>query len=127
MKLRSTFLLALVAVAALSGCMDKSPPDAPQYTGDLRDKFAGAIRDGDVAAVSDMLSSQPLLLNAAIPTANNKTPLHIAAGAGNASMITLLLEQGADPYFQDDEGQFPQDVAIALGASQEVVDLLQHP
>jgi ankyrin repeat protein len=39
------------------------------------------------------------------------TPLHQAASRGVASIVSVLLEHGADPGAKDDNGQTPHDVA----------------
>lgn len=122
---RTLYAIALVVLsAALAGCMNKTLPPQPESTGDLRDDFAKAISQGDEAAVTELLGTQPLLLNEPHPT-GNQYPLHVAATAGNASMVKLLLEQGANPNVQNDEGEFPVDRARMAGAGQDVIDLLQ--
>jgi ankyrin repeat protein len=45
------------------------------------------------------------------------TPLHFAAGMGNARMVKLLIEEGADPYFKNKEGQTALDYANKLRES----------
>jgi len=123
MYLRRT--LFVVVLGLLAGCNDKSLPPEPETVGDLRDVFARAITAGDQAEVQELLATQPLLLNEPLATRNNLTPLHFAAAANQESIIRYLLEQGADPYAQDDEGQYPSDLAVMSGASESVVALLR--
>lgn len=124
---KTTRMFACLIVVMLSGCMDKTIPLEPDSSGDLRDDFAKVITDGNEAAVKEMLGAQPLLLNEPLPGRENKTPLHFAAMTGNEAVVRFLVEQGADPYALDDEGQYPQELAAQAGAGQAVLDLLQHP
>lgn len=120
-------LFVFLMMAMVAGCMDKSIPLEPDASGDLLSDFALKITNEDEAAVKEMLSAEPLLLNTPHPGRENKTPLHFAAMTGNEAIVRFLLEQGADPYAVDDEGQYPQELAKQAGANQTVVDLLQHP
>lgn len=120
----TVFLCALLVVMTLAGCGSKAVPQA-EYVDDMRDAIAIAIDDGDEAQVKKLLEAQPLLLNAPIPNLNSATPLHCAARAGNASIVKYLLEQGANPNVVDDDGNSPYDAALAAGAGQDVIDLLQ--
>ncbi len=120
-------LFACLIVVMLAGCMDKTIPLELDSSGDLRDDFAKVITDGNEAAVKEMLAAEPLLLNEPLPGRENKAPLHFAAMTGNEAVVRFLVEQGADPYAVDDEGQYPQELAVQAGADQTVVDLLQHP
>lgn len=110
--------------ALAAGCGDKSLPPAPEGGGDLRDDIAKAILAGDIGQVTELLNTQPLLLNEPHPQ-SGQTPIHVAATTGNSAMINLLLDQGADTSMRDDEGQSPADIAAAAGASEEVVARMQ--
>jgi uncharacterized protein len=43
-----------------------------------------------------------------------RTPLHLAAGLDDQSMITLLLKHGADPSLQDESGRLPLHIAAEI-------------
>ncbi len=43
-----------------------------------------------------------------------RTPLHLAAGLDDLSMITLLLKHGADPSLQDESGRLPLHIAAEI-------------
>ena len=44
-----------------------------------------------------------------------RTPLHLAAGGGQAELVALLLEHGADPQAKDRNGWTPARWAAAFG------------
>jgi hypothetical protein len=121
---KTTHLFMFLIVFMLTGCMDRSIPMSADTGRDLRDDFALKITNEDDAGVKSLLATEPLLLNEPHPGRENKTPLHFAAMTGNESIIRFLLEQGADPYAVDDEGQYAQDLALRAGASQTVMNLL---
>lgn len=122
---KTAFLFTFLVAAMLAGCMNKSIPQEPEANGDLMDNFALKITDEDAAAVKELLTTEPLLLNEPHPGRENKTPLHFAAMTGNEEIVRFLLDQGADPYAVDDEGQYPNDLALQAGANQSVLDLLK--
>lgn len=52
------------------------------------------------------------------------TPLHIAVEKGQVSMVQTLLQYGADINIQNNNGQTPSDLAMALG-DQDCLDVLE--
>ncbi len=52
-------------------------------------------------------------------------PLHVAAASGNAAMVKLLLDKGAIPAVQNDEGEYPLDKARLAGLDEDILALLQ--
>lgn len=121
-----SIVFGVVVAFGLSGCMDRSLPESPAEMKDIRDDFVKAITDGDEAKIEELLAHEPLLLNEPHPT-GLQYPLHVAAALNNESMIKYLLEKGADPFVQNDEGEFPADVARRAEVSPEVVALLETP
>jgi hypothetical protein len=117
-------MYVLAVTALLAGCMDKSLPPPPEGVGDLRDDFARAITAGDEAKVNELLNTEPLLLNEPHPV-GTQYPLHVAAASGNAAMVKLLLDKGAIPSVQNDEGEYPADKGRFAGLDEATLALLQ--
>ena len=47
--------------------------------------------------------------------ANGRTPLHSAVSRGDVEIVTILLENGADPYIENDLGMNAFDVCNKAG------------
>ncbi|MCC6695719.1 MAG: ankyrin repeat domain-containing protein [Candidatus Hydrogenedentes bacterium] len=80
------------------------------------------IKNGDTEALGLLLDQTPDFVN--LPGSSNNTPLHSAAGYGNADVVKMLLERGADPTATNDFGQTPLDIA-KLGKKSDIVKLLE--
>jgi ankyrin repeat protein len=57
-----------------------------------------------------------------------RTPLQLAAGAGNAPLVKVLLDAGADPSFRDPKGLTAREIALESKDNRwrEVVQLLDE-
>lgn len=123
-SLSAGFVLMFVS-AALMGCSteDEMPDPLASGTADARQVFARAISSGDEGLVAEMLAAEPALAVSANPL-NNVPPLLVAAAHGNANIVRMLLDKGADINAMNDEGERAVDVARAQGAGQEVLSLL---
>ena len=64
-------------------------------------KIIEAAKAGDTPLIRSLLDEEPGLLDAR-EKPSMQTPLHIAAGAGNAPLVELLLAYGADPNALDE-------------------------
>ncbi|MFF9118746.1 ankyrin repeat domain-containing protein [Streptomyces massasporeus] len=74
-------------------------------------RLFAAVQAGDTAR------ARTALAEGALPTARDVhawTPLHWVAGRGEAELLGLLLDHGADPRAEAD-GRTPYDVALAAG------------
>lgn len=124
MVTRSWFGILFALVVVASGCTKASLPDDSNLTRDLRDDFSDAILAGDAGEVARLLEQQPLLANEPNPN-TAQSPIHVAARTGNAEIIKLLIDHGADPYLLNEEGESAYDLATQSGASDDALALLQ--
>jgi ankyrin repeat protein len=81
-----------------------------------------AARDGDLAAVRELLEEDPALVGAA--DEHRKTPLHFAAEHDHADIAELLLESGADLEARTSWGATPLEWAGVLGSRKAAEVLL---
>lgn len=81
-----------------------------------------ATANGDVARIEELLAADPSLLMAR--GLFGMTPLHSAAAAGQDKAVTLLLEKGADPTLEDENGNTPMGAAMSEG-HKETAQLLK--
>lgn len=83
-----------------------------------------AIRRGDETEVLRHLAEDPEVVHATDD--RNRSPLHVAAGAGQAGIVGLLLDRGADPNLQDHDGHSPLHWAGMYGRDAALQVLLDH-
>ncbi|KAK4316319.1 hypothetical protein Pmani_012503 [Petrolisthes manimaculis] len=74
-----------------------------------RSAFHLAAEGGHVGVLRELKHRRPQDLQ--LPTADYKTPLHLAADNGNLTAVKWLLEEGADPEAKDAMGLTPLDCA----------------
>ncbi|MBB6429070.1 glyoxalase superfamily protein [Algisphaera agarilytica] len=85
--------------------------------------FVAAIQRGDVAAVAEALDKEPGLIRARL-NAHNRSALHQAAWQGQAEVVRLLLERGAEVNARDrGDHAYPIHFAAELGLI-EIVKML---
>ena len=83
------------------------------------DRFLGvsglqiASRHGLTAIVEDFLSTDPGIIS--IPDRKGRTALHEAAQAGWDDIVSMLIENGADPSLKDDKEKTPFFYAAECG------------
>ncbi len=126
MRVHLTLITLFCTLALLSGCGGKSIPEDPGIPEgtDLRDNFNQAILDENEKAVTELLAAQPLLATAPHPL-SGQWPIHTAVRVNNEAIVKLLLDNGADPFVLNDEGETAEDVARNAGSGEAVLALLQ--
>lgn len=92
----------------------------PAYSEDIHD----AVRAGDIIAVAEILDADPLEINSLDET--GRTPLALAAAAGQRDIVDLLLERGALVNVANDRGAATLHYAASRGDSQIVRVLIEQ-
>ncbi|KAH9620186.1 hypothetical protein KSS87_019005, partial [Heliosperma pusillum] len=72
----------------------KKTRESEKMKSSKEDDIHGAARNGDVNLVELIISSNPLALNSR--DRHSRTPLHLAAWAGHANVVTALCKHKAD-------------------------------
>jgi ankyrin repeat protein len=88
------------------------------------ERILAAAKDGDAAAVRELLARDPGLVGAV--DVHRKTPLHLAAEHDHAEVAELLLEAGADVEAWTNWGATPLEWAGVLGSRRAGDILLAH-
>jgi hypothetical protein len=101
--------------AGSSAKIDRSSPPESQVL--------QAAQNGDVKSLKALIGSNPELVNAREP-GSQKTPLHLAGESDGVDAVKFLLEKGANPLAEDDQGRPPAQCAEEARASQPVTTLL---
>ena len=89
------------------------------------EEIHAAVRNGDVAALRELLDAHPELLNANTHNRFGSTALHFAAYFKQQAIVEELLKRGADVNAVNNEGTTPLHDAIASGHEGIVRLLLQ--
>ena len=83
-----------------------------------------ASRHGLAAVVEDFLSTDPNIIS--FSDRNGRTALHEAAQAGWEDIVSMLIENGADPSMMDDEDKTPFFYAAECGHAGVISILERH-
>ena len=88
------------------------------------ERILAAARDGDAAAVRELLAADPSLVGAV--DVHRKTPLHLAAEHDRPEVAELLLDSGAELEAWTSWGATPLEWAGVLGSRRAGDVLLAH-
>ncbi|MGJ8694692.1 MAG: ankyrin repeat domain-containing protein [Verrucomicrobiaceae bacterium] len=77
---------------------------------------------GDVVRVRELLEADPELISAR--NAKDLTPLHVAASRGQAEVVQVLLDYGADVHGPTEKGEWTPIVYAAYRGHLEAVEIL---
>jgi ankyrin repeat protein len=77
-------------------------------------RLAALVEAGDAETVRTAVTDAPHLLGGTVERDGDDgwTPLHLAAAAGRAEVVRLLVEAGADPSARTEHGRTPLHVAL---------------
>jgi len=108
-------LMCVGASAAFFGCNSKTVEVGKMNAADLpsEDQGLALAASGDLAKVKSLVESNPGVLTARGD--KNRTMLHAAASNNQASVVSYLLQKGADPTLSDENGETPADAARQEG------------
>jgi len=112
--------VAMVFMAGVfSGCWQSSTVTTSSLSEeDLADlpieqQVIVAASKGDLDSLKALVESDPELVY--VLGEENRTPLHYAAAYGHNDIVEYLLDNGADPLFEDTDGVCPQSTATQRG------------
>ena len=88
------------------------------------ERILAAAKDGDAAAVRELLAGNPSLV--AVVDVHRKTPLHLAAEHDHPEVAELLLDAGAELEAWTSWGATPLEWAGVLGSRRAGDVLLAH-
>ena len=114
-------LLTLFSTLLVFGCSQKGAPIEGVGGADIsqlpaRDQIIQYAARGDIAAMENILVTDPKALNSRSGP-RRWTPLHMAAANGQKKAVQFLLEKGANPRIQDEDGYTAADIAGQEGHS----------
>jgi len=116
--LRTTRVAAwttILALALLCGCSGEQTPE---------NRFLAAVTRADIDATAAMLHEGHLDVNHKT-SLTGTSALETASGMGNASLVKLLLESGADPNIVNSKGMSPLQMAAYSGHLEIAATLIQ--
>lgn len=87
------------------------------------DFLCAAAVEGNLSEVKNALAADPSLIN--VRGDRGRTPLHFAAGGGHKEVVKYLLEQGADPLAEDENGD-PASGAALEGSFTDIAQMISE-
>ena len=110
-------ILAIASAAILAGCggiNDLGVQETDVSTLPARDQIIHYAAQGNVSMLQALIESDPRLVNARTG-ARRMTPLHIAAINNQRKAVDFLLQSGANPRIEDEDGFTAADRAAQEG------------
>ena len=116
------YAVILFACAVLGGCIPREVKRDPILTQPVMDIYtAAAARDFEVT--SQFIAAGEWDYN--VSNAEGLMPLHCAVQGGNADVVTVMVQYGADIMNPDLQGRTPLQYAKELG-KEDIVAVLQQ-
>ena len=79
---------------------------------------------GDIQAMQNVLASNPKVINTRSGP-HRWTPLHMAAANGQKKAVQFLLQNGANPRIEDEDG-YPADQIAAQNTHNDIAKIIQE-
>ena len=90
----------------------------------VADLAVAALRKNDIPVIQKLMSLSGMSVNALVD--GNRSPLHVAAGAGNLAAVEYLVGHGADVNASDADGRTALMLASATADVRTTAALLAH-
>lgn len=119
-------ILAIAAAAILTGCggiNDLGVQETDVSTLPAHQQIITYAAQGNVSMLQALIESDPKLVNAR-SGARRMTPLHIAAINNQRKAVEFLLQNGANPRIEDEEG-FTASARAAQEGNNAIASLLR--
>ncbi|MBL7648866.1 MAG: hypothetical protein JNK74_22035 [Candidatus Hydrogenedentes bacterium] len=112
--------LTLYLASSCSSSVDSVDPPVDESTLLPEQLVFRYIIQGEDSKLDSLLKSSPELVSIREDNTNYNTPLHVAAIIGDWSVVKVLIENGADPYLENINGEIPAESALQSSGDLEL-------